>query len=98
MTTIKRKMGSQQPARVFAAVGMISNCAVLNLLLDTQKGLPYAARAVIRTQLGMPAETNVPPETVSTNAMTPQLCLRPPIRPRPIPPRNNLIWWNEQPP
>ena len=36
---------------------------VLNELLDTQKPLlPFAARAVIRTQLGMPAET------VSTNA------------------------------
>ena len=34
------------------------NRTVLNHLLDPQHGLPYAARAVIRTQLGMPAETN----------------------------------------
>jgi hypothetical protein len=41
----------------------------LNQLLDPQKGLPYAARAVLRTQLRMPAETNAPPQTVSTNAI-----------------------------
>jgi hypothetical protein len=44
---------------------------VLNQLLDPQKGLPYAARAVLRTQLRMPAETNAPPQTVSTNAIAP---------------------------
>jgi hypothetical protein len=46
-------------------------------LLDTQKPmLPYAARAVIRTQLGMPAETNAPamtstklPPVAATNAV-----------------------------
>jgi hypothetical protein len=43
------------------------NRAVLNQLLDPQQGAPYAMRAVIRTQLGMPGETNVPPMTVSTN-------------------------------
>jgi hypothetical protein len=43
------------------------NRAVLDQLLDPQKGAPFAARAVIRTQLGMPGETNVPPMTVSTN-------------------------------
>jgi hypothetical protein len=41
--------------------------AVLNQLLDPQEGVPYAMRAVIRTQLGMPGETNVPPTTVLTN-------------------------------
>lgn len=35
---------------------------VLNELLDVNEGLPFAARAVIRTQLGLPAET------VSTNS------------------------------
>ena len=43
------------------------NRAVLNQLLDPQQGAPYAMRAVIRSQLGMPGETNVPPMTVSTN-------------------------------
>ena len=44
------------------------NRAVLNQLLDPQQGAPYAMRAVIRSQLGLPGETNVPPMTVSTNA------------------------------
>jgi hypothetical protein len=44
---------------------------VLGQLLDTQRGLPYAARAVIRTQLGMTAETNAPPRTVPTNSVAP---------------------------
>jgi hypothetical protein len=40
---------------------------VLNDLLDTQKPvLPYAARAAIRSQLRMPAETNAP-VVISTN-------------------------------
>jgi hypothetical protein len=44
------------------------NRTVLNRLLDTQQGLPFAARAVLRTQLGMPPETNAPPaSTGSTN-------------------------------
>ncbi len=46
---------------------------VLNRLLDPKNGLPYDARATIRTQLNMPAETvsknTVPPATVSTNAV-----------------------------
>ena len=44
------------------------NRAVLNQLLDPQQGAPYAMRAVIRSQLGMPGETNVPPMTAATNA------------------------------
>jgi hypothetical protein len=44
---------------------------VLNLLLDPQRGLPFAARAALRTQLGMPAETTAPPQTDSTNAVAP---------------------------
>ena len=39
-------------------------------LLDQQRGLPYAARAILRTQLGLPAETvatNAP--AVRTNAV-----------------------------
>jgi hypothetical protein len=38
------------------------NHTVLNDLLNTQKPvLPYSARAIIRSELGMPAETNAPP-------------------------------------
>jgi hypothetical protein len=44
---------------------------VLNQLLDPQNGLPFAARAVLLSQLGLPAETNAPPLTVSTNAIAP---------------------------
>lgn len=50
------------------------NRDVLNRLLDPQQGLPYAARAVIRSQLGMSAEsitaTNAPAHVVlaPTNA------------------------------
>jgi hypothetical protein len=40
----------------------VLNRTVLNKLLDVQQPvLPYAARAIVRTQLGMPAETNAPP-------------------------------------
>jgi hypothetical protein len=48
----------------------VINRSVLNKLLDTQQPvLPYAARAVLRTQLGMAAETTPPPAgTDSTNA------------------------------
>jgi hypothetical protein len=50
---------------------------VLNDLIDPQKKLlPYAARAAIRTELGMPAETNAPaaastnlPPAAATNAV-----------------------------
>jgi hypothetical protein len=35
------------------------NREVVTGLLDPQRGLPYAARAVLRTQLGLPAETAV---------------------------------------
>ena len=38
------------------------NPGVVTEMLDQQRGLPFAARAVLRTQLGLPAET------VSTNA------------------------------
>jgi hypothetical protein len=49
------------------------NRDVLNQLLDPRRGLPFAARAVLRTQLGLPAETNAPPATISTNAITPSV-------------------------
>ena len=44
------------------------NHTVLGQLLDPQQGAPFAARALIRSQLGMPAETNAAPATVATNA------------------------------
>ena len=48
------------------------NRATLTQLLDPKQGLPYAMRAVILTQLRMPAETNTPPAAgISTNAPTP---------------------------
>jgi hypothetical protein len=48
------------------------NRTVLNRLLDTQQGLPFAARAVLRTQLALPSETNAPPAAAgSTNAPGP---------------------------
>jgi hypothetical protein len=56
------------------------NQTALNRLLDPQHGLPFAARAVIRTQLGMPAETNAPPASASTNSIAP-VNSPPPINP-----------------
>jgi hypothetical protein len=50
------------------------NRTVLNRLLDPQQGAPFAARAVLRTQLGMPAEINAPPAAAdSTNASDPAI-------------------------
>ena len=43
----------------------------LSQVLDPQNGLPYAERAVIRTQLRLPAETNAPAPAASTNAIAP---------------------------
>jgi hypothetical protein len=48
------------------------NRTALNRLLDTQQGMSFAARAVLRTQLGMPPETHAPPAAAgSTNAPAP---------------------------
>ena len=47
------------------------NRAVLDRLLDPQNGVPYAARAVIRSQLGMPAETAAPAATNNVAAEIP---------------------------
>jgi hypothetical protein len=45
---------------------------VLNRLLDPKQGMPFAMRAVIRTRLGLPAETNVPSAApISTNTPAP---------------------------
>jgi len=49
------------------------NNNVLNHLLDTQQGLPYAARVTIRTQLGMGPETT----GMSTNLIAPEAVFSP---------------------
>jgi hypothetical protein len=66
------KMGKDQPRASLPPMNDLKRTAI-NILLDPQRGLPYAARAVIRTQLGMPAETIAPPQTVSTNAIAPMV-------------------------
>ncbi|HEU6446906.1 MAG TPA: hypothetical protein VFV23_00525 [Verrucomicrobiae bacterium] len=47
---------------------MLNQTVISDLLNPEESPLPYAARAVIRSQLGMKAETNAP--SVSTNAAT----------------------------
>ena len=42
------------------------NRTVLNQLLDPSRGVPYPMRAVLRSQLGLPGETNAP-AVLSTN-------------------------------
>ncbi len=55
-------------ARVGLSPFEVYNRTVLNDLLDPQKGMPYAMRAVLRTQLSLPAETVAPVVgPVSTN-------------------------------
>jgi hypothetical protein len=44
------------------------NRTVLNQLLDPKNGMPFAARAELRTQLRLPPETNAPPN--STNVLS----------------------------
>jgi len=64
---VSKTTGHGNEVRVALPPFDVLNRTVLNDLLDTQKPmLPYAARAVIRTQLGMPAETNAP-VLISTN-------------------------------
>jgi len=81
------KMGREQPRAALPPMNDLKR-AVLAQVLDPKNGLPYAARAVVRSQLGMPAETNAPPviainassaamtnvvEKVSTNSASPAL-------------------------
>ncbi len=47
----------------------VLNRSVLSKLLDPKDGMPFAMRAAIRTQVGMPAETNAPPVITATNAI-----------------------------
>ncbi|HEX3856041.1 MAG TPA: hypothetical protein VHY30_01950 [Verrucomicrobiae bacterium] len=68
---VSKTSGHGNEQRVALPPFDVLNRTVLNDLLNTQKPvLPYAARAVIRTQLGMGAETNAAPVAiVSTNAL-----------------------------
>jgi hypothetical protein len=58
------EMGASQPRAALPSMNNLKR-EVLNELLDPKNGLPYAARVVIRSKLGMPAET------ISTNAAPP---------------------------
>jgi hypothetical protein len=58
------QMGNDQPRAALPPMSDLKREA-LRQVLDPQNGLPYAARTVIRTKLGMPAET------ISTNAAPP---------------------------
>jgi hypothetical protein len=63
-----KKLGASQPRAALPPFNDLKR-AVLDQLLDTQQeAIPFAARAVIRTQLKMPPETNAPPATILTNA------------------------------
>ena len=68
-TTVSKWAGNKE--RVGLPPWETLNRTVLNEFLDPQQGAPYAARAIIRTQLGMPAETNTP--AISTNAIVPSV-------------------------
>jgi hypothetical protein len=66
----EKKIGRMQSnlARVGLPSFDVLNRSVLNKMLDTREPvLPFDARAVLRTQLGLPAETNAPPAAISTN-------------------------------
>ncbi|HVU26968.1 MAG TPA: hypothetical protein VHG71_04440 [Verrucomicrobiae bacterium] len=49
------------------------NQNVLDHMLDPQGGMPYAARAVLRTQLHLLPETNAVMQTISTNTLAPSI-------------------------
>jgi hypothetical protein len=70
-----KKIGSYSDKRVALAPMNDLKRAVLNQILDPQNGMPYAARAVIRTQLRLPAETtnSVAPFQISTNQIAPTI-------------------------
>jgi hypothetical protein len=65
----QKKMGDVQARAALPPFDNLKR-TVLNQLLDTKQGLPFDARAIIRTQLGLPPETNAPPAAIiSTNAI-----------------------------
>jgi hypothetical protein len=72
---VNKAYGSGGNKRLALPPFPILNKFVVNQLLDPQQGVPYAARLALRTQLGLPAETNAPailltnaPDTTLTNA------------------------------
>jgi hypothetical protein len=66
------KEGMSNEGRIGLPPFNVLNQTVLNDLLNPEQNMmPYAARAVIRSQLGMSAETNTP--SVSTNAIMPSV-------------------------
>jgi hypothetical protein len=69
---VSKTTGHGNEVRVALPPFDVLNRTILNDLLNTQKPvLPYAARAIIRTQLGMLPETNTPAATISTNQIVP---------------------------
>ncbi|HZL13963.1 MAG TPA: hypothetical protein VFC85_07435, partial [Verrucomicrobiae bacterium] len=66
-----RTKGHNNTARVGLPPFALLNRTVLNDMLNPANGVPYAARAVISSQLGLPAATNAPPQTVLTNNIAP---------------------------
>jgi hypothetical protein len=65
----QNKMGSDQKRVTLPPMNDLKR-DVLHELLDPQEGLPFAARAAIRTQLRMPPETtNNVPFAISTNTV-----------------------------
>jgi hypothetical protein len=78
---LARKIYSQYEAKVASYQGQQRvglppfadiNQKVLNQILDPKQGMPFAARAVIRTQLRLPPEapsTNAPPAAITSTNM-----------------------------
>jgi hypothetical protein len=58
-------MGRDQPRASLPPMNDLKHL-VLNQVLDPKNGLPYAARAVIRTQVGLSSETNAPPAAAAS--------------------------------
>jgi hypothetical protein len=63
------KMGKDQPRAALPPMNDLKHL-VLNQILDPKNGLPYGARAVVRTQVGLPPETNAPPATSASTGAT----------------------------
>jgi hypothetical protein len=64
-------MGISQPRVALPPMRDLQHM-VLDQLLDPTNGVSYAARAIIRTQLRMPQETNsAAPFQISTNEVAP---------------------------
>lgn len=64
----RTQMKGKVPERIRLPSMQELNRTVLDDLLNPQSGMPFAARAVLRTNLRLPPETNAPPAAVLTNA------------------------------